>query len=382
MADPRLFILKTSCDLFLPDALRPQADAIFRLAAAGRSDASAASAKSAWTLWLAFSSQHKFNPVFPSEDPHFPLYQAAFVAWLAEGSAGRTYSSDTICQYASQVRAVIAASLPESILKAVKVGLPRAIPPRPPPVELSLHHLCTIMAAGRRPGASFPCIRNALLVGYLACTISRSQSATVRVINGLARGVVLTCADVIPGQDRTHIGFAQRASKGDTAGRRLGADGANWNYWWSSPGHPLDGMSLYDLYVSRLRASGTYAPAAPFFQMDTSGSPDGSPLTYAEALRCFRVYLAHEFPLLGDAGLHSLRRLGATLAHMKGLPPDLVQFQGGWSSLVYQRYLRLTRADRLSIARHIIESDVQPMRITPAATHNRPLHHMQPVRYQ
>ena len=279
---------------------------------------------------------------------------------------------------------MLLATTPASILQQVKKGISNSAGPRRHRPILELGHLCDLLSLARKPSATFSATRVGLFSGYLTCTISRSQSATVKLIAGVQHGVVLTCADVVPDRSRRVVKWAQRASKGDTRGQRLGPDGANWNFWHSSPGHVLDSLSLYDAYVGHLRAHGQYAPDKPFFQAcDSFGRPNGQPLLYPTALAQFRHHLVSAgHPHLAKAGLHDLRRLGASLAFSKGLPVDLVAFQGGWRSTVYTKYLRLTDSDRATIARHIVEADQQPLRIAPVAAHNRALPFHASARWQ
>lgn len=352
---------------------------IIKLAQSAQGHASSASFKSAWQLWCRFTSAHGLIAEIPPTDPDLQAHLAAFTTWLTYGHASRNYGAPTILSYTSMVRTVLLAGSPEFLFAQVRKAVPRVKPVRPPPVEISLHHFVTILNWCKRPGASYPERRTGMMIGYLACTISRSQSATVKNIRALANNSFLRVDGVQRSPTGTHVRFAQHSSKGDIAGRRLGPDLINWNYWASSPGNPLDSASMLDSYEAAL---GPQPPSAPFFQGDTNGRPNGTPLTYHSALSAFRRYASAIFPELAAVGLHALRRLGATLAHMKGLPPDLIQFAGGWSSLTYQRYFRLTQDDRVAVSKHIIEGDIKPLAIAPICSHTRQLHHMAPTRFQ
>lgn len=356
------------------------------LADAAQGHSAAAASRAAWHLWLRFGAAYPGAGATSATDPLLDTHLAAFATWLRCGRAGRRYAADTVAKYVGLARATICIATPAGLLEQVKKGISNSADPPPPKPIFEIKHLSDLLSAARAPAASYAATLVGMLTGYLTCTISRSQSATVRSSHGFAQGAVLVCRDVVAcavGEGRV-VKFAQRTSKGDTRGKRLGPDGANWNYYFSSQGHPLDSESLYRKYTAALRLHGCYADSLPFFQEpDSRGLPSGRPLTYATALRLFRQQLAavgHRH--LATAGLHDLRRLGASQAFAKGLPSDLIAFQGGWRSSVYTQYLRLTEPDRTAIARHIVEAEVQPLSIAPVAAHTRALPFHAPARWQ
>ena len=79
-------------------------------------------------------------------------------------------------------------------------------------------------------------------------------------------------------------------------------------------------------------------------------------------------------PHQSAAGLHSPRRLGATTAYLRGLPVDLIMVAGGWTSLTFQRYLKLTEDDRIDLSRFAVDAEDHPLTVGSDGSHNRQLH--------
>jgi hypothetical protein len=95
----------------------------------------------------------------------------------------------------------------------------------------------------------------------------------------------------------------------------------------------------------------------PFFQeLDRLGKPTGKPMTYNSALYALKADIRHYFPDLdpADYGTHSFRRFGATFAHMKGLPNDLVQYMGRWVSDCFQRYFLFSDDYKVDISKQMM----------------------------
>jgi hypothetical protein len=378
--DPRIGVLAATP--VLPLELAPYAGELLQAAQAATGAGVSSGIKAAWVLWAQYMAKIGLTATISLCHPLFDSYLAGYAIFLANGHLGRKYAPGTIEQYLAYVRSTLGAGTPAYLLDRVRKGIPRLAKPRPPPVEVSLHQLTTIMTDARAQGAPADLTQTGLMSGYLTCTVSRSQSACTRNVEGLQQGATLLCCDVQPSSTRTFLRAASRMNKGDTTGKRLGPDGANWQYWWCREGSPLDGMSLYDKHVANLRAAGTYHPDAPFFQETFRGVPTGRPLNYSGALRNFRKHFAARFPGLALAGFHALRRLGVTVAYLKGLPTDLIMQLGGWSSLTFQRYLTLSEEDRVTMSRHIVESEVRPLTIAPLSGHTRALHVMAPIRHR
>ena len=97
----------------------------------------------------------------------------------------------------------------------------------------------------------------------------------------------------------------------------------------------------------------------PFFQQIKDGKPTGKPLTcqqLLDALRDAQRQLQRVCPDIADAcfGTHSMRRFGATLAKLRGIPDDLIQLMGRWVSLTFQRYFVYDEAELVDINRQLL----------------------------
>ena len=79
-------------------------------------------------------------------------------------------------------------------------------------------------------------------------------------------------------------------------------------------------------------------------------------MAYNSALYALKADITNHFPDLdpADYGTHSFRRFGATYAHMKGLPNDLVQYMGRWVSDCFQRYFLFSDDYKVEISRQMM----------------------------
>jgi hypothetical protein len=54
-------------------------------------------------------------------------------------------------------------------------------------------------------------------------------------------------------------------------------------------------------------------------------------------------------------GLHCFRRFGATLAKIKGVPDDIIQYMGGWRSDKFKLYFSFTEDDKINFNSQLLQ---------------------------
>ena len=340
-----------------------------RLAAQACSESTRRNHLSAWTLWESFAMPRRIPLILAMDDPTRPLFMAAFQTEMSTGSIRpgdsrwTPYATGTIDNYKSSIDHLHSLATPGGIFSSVNKGIHRAaaLVPDVPRVNLTLHQLCALIDSAIALN-TLQELQQAFMYVLLTLSLSRSQSATLAVADSFQAGVHLAFGDVTehfrPDGSRDAIAYPQRYLKGDYTGRRhdTGRDG-HMVYVATQPGHVLDIGRLYDALIA-LR--GRSHADAPFFQAVSKTSPHnltGRALTYNQALQGLRSDCTRLFPGLANnarpAGLHTFRRIGATLALLSGLPDDLIMYLGAWRSNSYQRYFIFGSAAKTAITRQL-----------------------------
>ena len=112
------------------------------------------------------------------------------------------------------------------------------------------------------------------------------------------------------------------------------------------PGSPLCPVHMYHIMCSLIPAP----PSSPTFVLPSS-TGTLIPLTKAKFVLGFRQRLARAgVPKASSFRGHSFRRGGASWAFHTGVPGELIQIFGDWSSEAYKSYLELSHSSKLLVA--------------------------------
>lgn len=119
------------------------------------------------------------------------------------------------------------------------------------------------------------------------------------------------------------------------------------------PDHPLCPVSAYKNMCTLVKCN----PMSPAFCRFKKGKV--IPIIYSEFQKSIKIYLN----MIGEKAdlysSHSFRRGGASFAFKAGVPSELIQLQGDWSSDAYKLYLQYSDEDKTRVThlmtKHIID---------------------------
>jgi hypothetical protein len=313
-------------------------------------------ARSAWKWWCEYMAECDGDCYIHPNNKQYKTYLLGFKAALMMKFHGDVKSPGTISTYAAQVTWCLS--------QYHNVGLDRTIN----------RAIGKQLQDGKRYQGSIDLtffadqykryakcndiikIRNLLVYSFLGLTMSRSQAAVTQSADSrLGRTLLLEDTRLDP--KRYAVWWGLKHSKGDPFGKRKGRDGKDWTVskGCRSTKHPIDIYALYCRYCSLMGFSTDpnsrewkRRRKEPFFQKIKRGTPTGAPLTYPDLLNALKQEINDNCPDLVSAeiGTHCFRRFSATLAKTQGLPDDLIQYMGRWSSLCFQSYWMFSDDDK------------------------------------
>ena len=230
-------------------------------------------------------------------------------------------------QFVNTILGFDASPFTEDRLRLILRGIQRhqaiTLPPRPPRIPISLHHLYTIFrftAASRTTGDA-RCFKAALCLAFFG--LLRISEFTCPSPTSFDPSLHLSINDIAfsTNPDLLHVRIKQSKTDGFRRGCIVRVARTN-NYFCP-----------FDAIVSFLRVH----PRCPG-PLFTLG--DGSFLTRADIQSILRL----SFPLVDPAviGSHSLRIGGASMLCSLGVPDATIQVMGRWSSNAFRRYLRIS----------------------------------------
>ena len=314
---------------------------------------------SGWKCWMEYCTECQVSPYSILDSDELEIYLAGFKAMLAKGAYGRGKhkSYNTTNTYISAV--MKAKESRHNLLHDVDRGIKVVHGTRERLQDpLTLEHLCTL--AEFADHLSLRDVRNVVIYLFLGLGVQRSQSAVIKSTSNWhdKQDLILMVDNVSIDYTKYAVRFAIHWNKTDAFGERRDEHGYDYVWCAGKKDQPMVDIVAWVTRYAKLmrfdRLSKHQAESTPFFQTVRFDKPTGTPLTYSTVLRDFRhdlIRIQSRFPNLRPdrLSLHSFRRLGATLAKIKGIPNDLIMFLGRWKSDTFMTYFMFDDDEQIAI---------------------------------
>ena len=333
---------------------------------------------SGWKAWQQFCAEAMVEPMAAFSDADFDMLLGTFRAALGDGSygMGQVKRRGTQNSYCDAVRHKRDSFFKPTAEKDVKRGMARirGKDTKPKPV-VTLDVACDLMVHASIDNMEQ--LRNCTAYCQLGQGTSRAQTATVSRTAMMEKNWeterVLMVADVVIDTDLYGVRYGLRKQeKQDYGGNLRNDEGIEWIYVSGKKGSVLDAVAVTTVYVQQMgfdKLSDFEKSETPFYQEIYNNFPTSRPLQYDSFLRSFRRDLLrlprdkYPFEDWSKYGVHAWRRFGATVAHLNGVPNDLVQELGRWRSDSFLSYFVLSheegfaRQANMLADGHVVQTD-------------------------
>ena len=319
----------------LSDSAPSLDDKLYHHLATAYAPGSAKNLRSHWRLFLAFCIDNQLL-IFPPQYMNISRFYMYLLSRLTAYSSLANYQSSIATFYKAYGYVLDTTDIVFKLFNmAAKKSLNTVASPKLP---LQYHHLLLFLQVADLANPFHLTFVTAAVTGFFA--LLRRSNICPPSVSQFDHAKHLTRGDVecTPSSVVINLRWTKTNQHGDRVFKIPIA---------AFPGSPLDPPSLFAKFNDTLRVF----PQDPCFSFYLHGKH--YVLTHQDLATMLKSFLRAIGVHAADYNTHSLRRGGATLFHMAGVPSHDIQAHGTWQSEAFKRYIDVPLRDRFRPTRRV-----------------------------